>query len=339
MGYPPSLIQVQPRDLTPYRRGDTGVDYVHTFDSGLAGPHFMVNALSKGNELCGSEAVATLLDDAVRPTRGRLTLSFANVEAYRTLDVHDPAPSKFLDVNFNRIWKDEIIDGPPPGSGVREIERARQMRPVVRAADVLLDLLSDCFYRAPDPWYDPPLLSYIEKPATRRLGDRIGFPLHHVGCPAGAGGEHSGLLFEYGRFSDEESAASGFLAECGPHFARLLRHQLPERHGPVPVGARDGRPRYRRPVRRLRECGRGFHLHGHDRPDRGERRLPVVRRVPRPRDVRQGRAHRDRRREADRGAVGRLRPHHRRGERAQGRRHRAPHPAGSLMAPTAIRLR
>ena len=220
MGYPPSLTQVLPRDLSPYRRGNTGVDYVHTFDSGLSGPHFMVNSLSKGNEICGSEAVATLLDDGVRPTRGRLTLSFANVEAYRRVDVHDPAPSKFLDVNFNRIWKDEIIDGSHPGSGAREIVRARQMRPVVRDADVLLDLLSDCFYRVPDPWYDPPLLSYIEKPATRALGDRIGFPLHHVGCPARAGGEHSGLLFEYGRFSDLESAASGFLAECGPHFAR-----------------------------------------------------------------------------------------------------------------------
>ena len=179
-----------------------------------------MNSLSKGNEICGSEAVATLLDEGVRPTRGRLTLSFANVEAYRRLDVHDPAPSKFLDVNFNRIWKDEIIDGSDPGSGPREVERARRMRPVVREADFLLDLLSDCFYRAPDPWYDPPLLSYIEKPAARALGDRIGFPLHHVGCPSGAGGEHSGLLFEYGRFSDPESDAAGFLAECGPHFAR-----------------------------------------------------------------------------------------------------------------------
>jgi len=217
LSYPPSLIQVTPRDLSPYRAGTAGIDYVHTFDSGVAGPHLMINSLSKGNEICGSEAVAALLDDGVRPIRGRLTLSFANVEAYERLDVHDPAPSKFLDVNFNRIWNDATIDGP---STAREVERARQMRPVVRDADVLLDLLSDCFYRAPDPWNDPPLLAYIEKPATRRLGDRIGFPLHHVGCPARAGGEHSGLLFEYGRFSDHDCAAAAFLAECGPHFAR-----------------------------------------------------------------------------------------------------------------------
>lgn len=220
LGYPRSLIQVAPRDLSPYRRSNTGIDYVHTLDSGVTGPHFVVNSLSKGNEICGSEAVATLLDDGVHPTRGRLTLGFANVEAYRQLDVHDPAPSKFLDVNFNRIWKDEILDGPHSGSVAREVERARRMRPVVRDADILLDLLSDCFYRAPNPWHDPPLLSYIEKPAARRLADRIGFPLHHIGCPPGASGEHSGLLFEYGRFSDRESAAAGFLAECGPHFAR-----------------------------------------------------------------------------------------------------------------------
>ncbi len=140
MSYPPSLIEITPRDLTPYRDGNTGVDYVHTFDSGVSGPHLMINALSKGNEACGSEAVATLLDDGLRPTRGRLTLSFANVEAYRTLDVNDPAPAKFLDVNFNRIWKDTILDG---DSTAREVARARQMQPIVKSADVLLDLLSD----------------------------------------------------------------------------------------------------------------------------------------------------------------------------------------------------
>ena len=216
MSYPQSLIEVMPRDLAPYRAGNSGIPYVHSFDSGFSGPHLMINALSKGNEICGSEAVATLLDDAVRPKRGRLTLSFANVGAYETLDVNNPGPSKYLDVNFNRVWKDTILDG---GSDAREIRRAKELRPMVRSADVLLDLLSDCFYRAPDPWYDPPLLSYIEKEACRDIADRIGFPLHHIGCPAGADGEHSGLLFEYGGFSDAKSAACGFLAECGPHFA------------------------------------------------------------------------------------------------------------------------
>ncbi|MEK9944820.1 MAG: hypothetical protein VW999_02420 [Alphaproteobacteria bacterium] len=81
MGYPEHLIQVQPRDLSPYKDGGAGIDYVHTFDSGADGPHVMINAINKGNEICGSEAVETLLDDKLRPRRGKLTLSFANVAA------------------------------------------------------------------------------------------------------------------------------------------------------------------------------------------------------------------------------------------------------------------
>lgn len=61
MAYPEHLIQVQPRDLGPYKDGGTGIDYVHTFDSGVDGPHVMINSINKGNEICGSEAVATLL--------------------------------------------------------------------------------------------------------------------------------------------------------------------------------------------------------------------------------------------------------------------------------------
>lgn len=216
MTYPESLLQIVPRDLSAYRGSNTGVDYVHSFDSGVSGPHVMVNSLTKGNEICGSEAVATLLDHGLRPTRGILTLSFANVAAYEVLDVRNSGPAKFLDVNFNRIWDDAILDGE---TDAREIKRAREMRPVIRQVDALLDLLSDCYYRAPDPWYDPPLLSYIEKPASRSIADKIGFPLHHIGCPPRPSGEHSSLLFEYGRFSDLDDPAVGLLAECGPHFA------------------------------------------------------------------------------------------------------------------------
>lgn len=216
MSYPVSLLQVTPRDLSPYRKGGTGIDFVHRFDSGVPGPHVMINSLTKGNEICGSEAVATLLDRGLRPTRGILSLSFANVEAYKVLDVRNPGPAKFLDVNFNRIWNDSILDG---GGREREVKRARELRPIIREVDALLDLLSDCYYRAPGPWYDPPLLSYIEKPAARAVAGKIGFPLHHIGCPARPSGEHSCLLFEYRRFSDLEDPAVGMLAECGPHFA------------------------------------------------------------------------------------------------------------------------
>ena len=49
--YPVELIPV---DITPYKAGNTGVDYVTTFDSGQPGPHIMISALTHGNELCGA---------------------------------------------------------------------------------------------------------------------------------------------------------------------------------------------------------------------------------------------------------------------------------------------
>ena len=78
-------FEVLPRDLTPYRAGNTGIDYVHRFESGKPGPHVLINGITHGNEFCGMVAVCHLLDSGVRPKIGTLTLSFANVAAYETL--------------------------------------------------------------------------------------------------------------------------------------------------------------------------------------------------------------------------------------------------------------
>jgi predicted deacylase len=51
-----------PRDLTPYRAGNTRIPYVHRFESGRPGPHVVVNALTHGNEFCGMVAATHLLD-------------------------------------------------------------------------------------------------------------------------------------------------------------------------------------------------------------------------------------------------------------------------------------
>ncbi len=34
----PPVLEVLPRDIAAYREGNTGIDYVHRFDSGTAGP-------------------------------------------------------------------------------------------------------------------------------------------------------------------------------------------------------------------------------------------------------------------------------------------------------------
>ena len=60
-------------DITPYAQGNTGVPYVHTFDSGKPGRHVMVNAVTHGNELCGAVAVDLLFKLRIRPKQGKLT--------------------------------------------------------------------------------------------------------------------------------------------------------------------------------------------------------------------------------------------------------------------------
>jgi len=52
---PPTYpIEVAFPDLARWQAGNTGIDYVFTFESGLPGPHVMINALTHGNEVCGA---------------------------------------------------------------------------------------------------------------------------------------------------------------------------------------------------------------------------------------------------------------------------------------------
>jgi predicted deacylase len=71
------------------------------------GPHVLVNALTHGNEFCGMVAATHLLDTGVRPLRGTLTVSFANVAAYESFDTGKAFDSRQLVHNLNRIWSSD----------------------------------------------------------------------------------------------------------------------------------------------------------------------------------------------------------------------------------------
>src|SRR5687768_9394751 len=132
-------FEVLPRDLTPYRAGNTGIDYVHRFESGKPGPHVLINGITHGNEFCGMVAVCHLLDSGVRPKIGTLTLSFGNVAAYESFDPNRPFDSRQITHNLNRIWSAAQLDGSEDSV---ELRRARAMRPAVAAADHILDIHS-----------------------------------------------------------------------------------------------------------------------------------------------------------------------------------------------------
>ena len=105
----PYAIELQAPDISAYAAGNTGVDYVTTFDSGRDGPHVMLAAIVHGNELCGPIALDWLLARDVRPQRGRLTLGFVNVAAYANWDPDDPFASRWVDEDFNRLWSEEVL--------------------------------------------------------------------------------------------------------------------------------------------------------------------------------------------------------------------------------------
>ncbi|HSE77968.1 MAG TPA: succinylglutamate desuccinylase/aspartoacylase family protein [Alphaproteobacteria bacterium] len=203
-----SPIEVVPRDLSVYRNGNTGIDYVHRFDSGSPGPAVLAVALTHGNEFCGMTALSWLLDHDVRPKRGALTLAFANVAAYERFDPGRPFESRFVDRDLNRAWTDAIM-----ADDTKSIEarRARELRPVVDAADALIDLHSTAF-----PCASMLVLGDLEK--SRRLATALREPLTHIISPAGK--HQGGLLFEYGRFGRENDDAVAIAVECGQHFAR-----------------------------------------------------------------------------------------------------------------------
>jgi predicted deacylase len=202
-------IELGPRDLSAYRAGNTGIDYVHRFESGRPGPHVLVNALTHGNEFCGMVAATHLLDNAVRPRIGTLTVSFANVEAYATFDPADPFTSRQLVHNLNRVWSAELLDGSDDSP---ELRRARVLRPVVAAADHILDLHSTS--GDVEPFWVYPAYSRNAEVALA-----IGRPSIHLVMPNGLG---SGTpVIQHGRHGEAGGAAGAALvAECGQHFQR-----------------------------------------------------------------------------------------------------------------------
>ncbi|MBS0414919.1 MAG: succinylglutamate desuccinylase/aspartoacylase family protein [Proteobacteria bacterium] len=205
-------LEVLPRDLSAYRAGNTGIDYVHRFDSGRPGPHVLINALTHGNEICGMVAATHLLDTGVRPLIGTLTVSFAHVQAYEAFQAEDPFANRQLVHNLNRVWSAEWLDGVEDSP---ELRRARALRPVVAAADHILDIHSTSHDGGPF-WVYPGFERNAR--AALAIGAR-GAVVTHLVMPSGLG---SGTpLIQHGRHGlAGGDAGVALVVECGQHFLR-----------------------------------------------------------------------------------------------------------------------
>jgi predicted deacylase len=200
-------IELTAPDIEVHRRSTTGVDFVHTFESGVPGPHVLVNAVTHGNEICGALVVDRLLRTGVRPTRGTLTLSFANVEAFSRFDPKRPYATRFIDEDFNRVWNAETLDGPRDSV---ELRRARKLRPFIEAADLLLDLHSML-----EP--SPPVMICGPLEKGIRLAFDVGIPRDVVSDEGHANGTR---MRDFGGFGDPASDKNALLVECGQHWER-----------------------------------------------------------------------------------------------------------------------
>src|SRR5438067_9595892 len=163
--------------------------------------------LTHGNEICGAIALDKLFRAGVKPRRGKLTLAFNNIAAYREFDPRYPVASRYVDEDFNRLWSPATLDGERKSV---ELARARALRPVVDAADYLLDIHSMQYATAP-------LMLAGLLPRSRELARQIGIP-ELIMCDKGhAAGPR---MRDHGGFGYPASPKAALLIECGQHWER-----------------------------------------------------------------------------------------------------------------------
>ncbi len=201
---PVPAVEIHPPDIGRWRNGNTGVPFVHLFDSGQPGPRVYVQALTHGNEYCGAIAVDELLAEGFRPLKGQLCVVLANHEAYTRWDPQDPYASRYVDEDLNRVWSDaSLAEG-----NTWEKRRARELQPFVDAADFMLDIHSmneDC----------APLMVCGTQEKNARYAAELGTPadlLIDTGHPAGL------RMIERGAFGDPAAPQRALLVECGQHW-------------------------------------------------------------------------------------------------------------------------
>lgn len=194
-------------DLSHWKSGNCGVDYIFQFKSNEPGKHAMIMSLIHGNEISGALVVDRLLRDRFKPRRGTLTLGFANVAAYEAFSADEPDATRFLDEDMNRVWNEEALDG---SRDSLELRRARALRPIVDQAELLLDLHS--MHEA-----DPPIMmgGYLKK--GEDLARAIGVPEYIVMDKGHKAGKR---LRDYGGFGDPSSDKTAILFESGHHFEK-----------------------------------------------------------------------------------------------------------------------
>ncbi len=196
-------VLINPPDLAPWLAGDQNIPGVITRDSGHAGPHVVLLSLMHGNEFAGAIVLDRLLRDNFMPLRGKLSFVFVNIAAFRRFDPRTPTLSRFIDEDINRLWDEPVLAGPRHSA---ELDRAREIRPLIDNADVILDLHSML-------WPSDPLILCGPTARGQALAHAMGWPLTVV---ADSGHANGPRLIDYVRFKG--TSATAVLVEAGQHW-------------------------------------------------------------------------------------------------------------------------
>ena len=201
-------VEIDNPDIEPHLAGNTGIRGITCFDSGKPGPHVMISAVVHGNEPCGAVALDWLLREEVRPSRGKLSLGFMNIEAYQAFDRENPTATRWIDEDFNRLWDLATLDGERRSC---ELTRAREVRPWMETVDMLLDLHS--MQRCQTPLM---IAGPLDK--GRGFARQLATPAYIVSDHGHAAGKR---LRDFGGFGDPESPKNALLFEAGQHWEAI----------------------------------------------------------------------------------------------------------------------
>ena len=204
-------------DLTPWLAGNRGVAGVWRLDApdGTPGPHVAIVCLMHGNEIAGAIVLDALLRRGVAPRCGSLSLVFANLDAFARFDPANPTASRFAEEDMNRLWDGPALDSARTSL---ELDRARALRPIIDAADVVLDLHSML-------WPSEPLMLCGPTAKGRALAVDVGTPALVVADHGHVAGRR---LIDYGRFVEPDEAPTAILVEAGQHWERATVQTMQE---------------------------------------------------------------------------------------------------------------
>jgi predicted deacylase len=203
----PHPVQVAAPDISAWLASPIGIDYAHERNADAAGPEVLLTALVHGNEYSGAIAIDAFMKSGVRPRRGRITAVFCNARAFSRFDAAQPDASRFIDEDFNRVWSTGRLDGTGRSA---ELQRAREIRPLVERATHLLDLHS-----MHEP--APPLLVTGLLPRNIRFAQQLQTASQAV---ADEGHSDGVRMRDYGAFADPTGERIALLLEAGHHWER-----------------------------------------------------------------------------------------------------------------------